>query len=71
MLLKFTYQDFLEDRRFKNTTKTNIKKYEILLGKFMDYCIENEIVNVEDTNYSGIRKIATNRFTPMVQKMNG
>lgn len=24
MLLKFAYQDFLDDRRFKNTTKTNI-----------------------------------------------
>ncbi|WP_335517362.1 hypothetical protein [Neobacillus drentensis] len=25
MLIKFAYQDFLDDRRFKNTTKTNIK----------------------------------------------
>jgi integrase/recombinase XerD len=31
MLLKFAYQDFLNDRRFKNTTKTNIKNYEMLL----------------------------------------
>jgi hypothetical protein len=45
LLLKFAYQDFLDDRRFKNTTKTNIKNYEMILGKFVDYCIENEVVN--------------------------
>ena len=55
MLLKFAYQDFLDDRRFKNTTKTNIKNYEMLLGKFVDYCIENQVVNVEDITYSHVR----------------
>ncbi|WP_179292745.1 hypothetical protein [Bacillus sp. 7884-1] len=47
MLLKFAYQDFLDDRRFKNTTKTNIKNYEMLLGKFINYCIENEVVTLK------------------------
>jgi integrase/recombinase XerD len=56
VLLKFVYQDFLEDRRFKNTTKTNIKIYEMLLGEFVDYCIENEVVNVEDITYSHVRQ---------------
>ena len=56
MLLKFAYQDFLDDRRFKNTTKANIKNYEMLLGKFVDYCIENEVVNVEDITYSHVRQ---------------
>ncbi|MBT2729220.1 tyrosine-type recombinase/integrase [Bacillus sp. ISL-75] len=56
MLLKFAYQDFLDDRRFKNTTKTNIKNYEMLLGKFVDYCIENQVVNVEDITYSHVRQ---------------
>jgi integrase/recombinase XerD len=41
----------MDDRRFKNTTKTNIKNYEMLLGKFVDYCIENQLVNVEDFTY--------------------
>ncbi len=36
MLLKIAYQDFLDERRFKNKTKTNIKNYEMLLGKFID-----------------------------------
>jgi integrase/recombinase XerD len=56
LLLKFAYQDFLDDRKFKNTTKTNIKNYEMLLGKFVDYCIENQVVNVEDITYSHVRQ---------------
>ncbi len=56
MLLKFAYQDFLEDRRFKNTTLTNIKNYEMLLSKFIDYCIDNQVVNVEDITYSHVRE---------------
>jgi len=60
MLLKFAYQDFLDDRRFKNTTKTNIKNYEMLLGKFVDYCIENQVVNVEDITYSHVRQYLLN-----------
>jgi integrase/recombinase XerD len=60
LLLKFAYQDFLDDRRFKNTTKTNIKNYEMLLGKFIDYCIENQVVNVEDITYSHVRQYLLN-----------
>lgn len=56
LLLKFAYQDFLDDRRFKNTTKTNIKNYEMTLGKFVDYCIENGVVNAEDITYSHVRQ---------------
>jgi integrase/recombinase XerD len=52
MLLKFGYQDFLDDRRFKNTTKVNIRNYETLLGEFVNYCIEKEVVSVEDISYS-------------------
>ncbi|MBS3681252.1 phage integrase SAM-like domain-containing protein [Ornithinibacillus massiliensis] len=56
MLLKFAFQDFLDDRRFKNTTKTNIRNYQTLLGEFINYCIDNEVVNVEDINYSHIKQ---------------
>jgi len=56
LLVKFAYQDFLDDRRFKNTTKTNIRNYETLLGEFVGYCIENGIVSVEDITYSHIRQ---------------
>jgi integrase/recombinase XerD len=60
VLLKFAYQDFLDDRRFKNTTKTNIKNYEMLLGKFVDYCIDNQVVNAEDISYSHVRQYLLN-----------
>ncbi|WP_339217095.1 hypothetical protein [Ornithinibacillus sp. FSL M8-0202] len=43
MLLKFAFQDFLNDRRYKNTTKTNIRNYQTLLGEFIYYCIDNEV----------------------------
>lgn len=56
MLLKFAFQDFLDDRRFKNTTKSNIKNYQILLGEFINYCIDNEVMNVEDISYSHVRQ---------------
>jgi len=56
LLLKFAYQDFLEDRKFKNTTKANIRNYEIILGEFINYCISSEILNVEDITTSHVRQ---------------
>ncbi|MGG3737618.1 tyrosine-type recombinase/integrase [Aeribacillus pallidus] len=47
-MLKFAFQDFLEDRKFKNTTEVNIQNYKVLLGSFVDYCHSNNIVNVEE-----------------------
>ena len=35
MLLKFSFQDFLDDRRFNNATKINIRNYETILGEFV------------------------------------
>lgn len=55
MLLKFAYQDFMEDRKFKNTTESNIKNYRILLGGFISYCNSKEIINVEDISSSTIK----------------
>jgi integrase/recombinase XerD len=47
MLLKFPFQDFLDDRGFKNTTETNIRNYKTLLDEFVNYCVQKEVVNVE------------------------
>lgn len=55
MLLKFAFQDFLDDRKFKNTTKVNIRNYLTMLGEFVDYCNENQVINVEDITTSTIR----------------
>jgi len=55
MLLKFAYQFFLADRKFKNTTKVNIGNYERTLGQFIEYCIELGVINMEDVSQSRVR----------------
>lgn len=56
MLLKFAFQDFLDDRRFKNTTEKNIRNYQTMLGEFVRYCIQHEVVSVEDITYNHVRQ---------------
>lgn len=56
MLLKFAYHDFLDEKRFMNTTEKNIKNYQQLLGQFIDYCNENGVVNVEDITVLHIKQ---------------
>lgn len=48
MLLKFAYQAFLADRKFKSTTKVNIGNYERTLGLFIDYCLDLGVINIEE-----------------------
>lgn len=56
MLLKFAYQEFLEDRKFKNTTEVNIKNYKVMLGEFVDFCEKDSIQNVEDITSHSVKK---------------
>ena len=55
MIIKFAYQDFLADRKFKNTTQTNIGNYERTLGLFIEYCLELGVINIEDVSQSHVR----------------
>lgn len=55
MLLKFAYQEFLADRKFKNTSKANITNYKTLLGGFIDYCHDNQVMNVEEISSGHIK----------------
>jgi len=55
VLLKFAYDDFIADRRFKNTTERNIQNYRQLLLPFIKYCQEKGLINVEDVSHSHIR----------------
>ncbi|WP_285395262.1 phage integrase SAM-like domain-containing protein [Lysinibacillus sp. fls2-241-R2A-57] len=48
MLLKFAFDDFIADRRFNNTTDSNINSYKYLIKPFVDYCLKEGAVNVED-----------------------
>ncbi|PAE06452.1 integrase [Terribacillus saccharophilus] len=56
MLLKFAYQDFLDDRKFRNTTDVNIQNYKVLLGGFINYCIESDVMNVEDVESKHVKQ---------------
>lgn len=55
MLLKFATKDFLDDRKFKNASIYTLKGYEMSLSEFHDYCVENEIVDVEDITPSTVK----------------
>ena len=55
MLLKFAYEDFIADRRFKNTTEGNIRNYRQLLYPFIDYCLQRGLNNLEDVRFSHLR----------------
>lgn len=56
MFLKFAYQDFLEDRKFKNTIERNIQNYKQMLGEFITYCTDTELINVEDISYTHVKE---------------
>ncbi|WP_338779522.1 tyrosine-type recombinase/integrase [Metabacillus sp. FJAT-52054] len=55
MLLKFAFQDFLDDRKFKNTTEVNIQNYKVLLGGFINYCQDNDVINLEEVEVSHVK----------------
>lgn len=56
MLLKFAYEDFIADRKFKNTTERNIQNYKQLLLPFIEFCIAKGLINVEDVRHSHLKE---------------
>lgn len=58
MLIKFAFQDFLQDRKFKNTTCSDIHNYKVLLGGFIEYCNRNNISNVENITSNNIKRFS-------------
>ncbi|MDG4849578.1 tyrosine-type recombinase/integrase [Peribacillus frigoritolerans] len=55
MLLKFAIQDFKDDREFKNLSEQTIKNYMILLNEFQAFCVEKEILNVEEVTTNTVK----------------
>lgn len=55
MLLKFAIQDFKDDREFKNLSEQTIKTYMFHLKEFQSFCVEKEILNVEDITTSTMK----------------
>lgn len=56
MLLKFAYEDFIADRRFKNTTEVNIQNYKQLLLPFVEFCQAKGAINIEDVRASHFKE---------------
>lgn len=55
MLLKFAVKDFIDDRKLKNLSVHSLTSYSNTLDLFNIYCLENEIVNVEDITSNFIK----------------
>ncbi|WP_347861560.1 tyrosine-type recombinase/integrase [Salimicrobium sp. PL1-032A] len=56
MLIKFAFHEFMEDRKFKNTTAVNIQNYNVLLGEFVEYCQEKEVLNAEEVESHHVKQ---------------
>lgn len=55
MLLNFAFQDFMQDRKFKNTISSSIQNYKLQLGGFADFCPTNNVLNVESITAGHIK----------------
>lgn len=61
MLLKFGMKDFIEDREYKNLSSNTITSYQRTLDDFHEFCIQNDIVNVEEVNSQHVKKYLMDR----------
>ena len=48
LLLRFAFQDFLADREFNNSSEANLKNHRTITADFIDYCLNQNVTNVED-----------------------
>lgn len=56
MHLKFAYLDFLDERKFRNSTGISIQFYKVLLGGFIDSCHSINVVSEEEINSGFIKE---------------
>lgn len=57
MLLKFAYQDFIDDRKFMNVSESHINNYHNILYKFIKYLTdERQVLNVEDITQQHVKQ---------------
>ena len=56
MLLKFGIREFFDDRQLKNLSKESLSSYKFTLEEFEEYCLEKEVINVEDVNQGLVRQ---------------
>lgn len=65
MLLKFAFEDFIADRKYQNTSDSNIASYRYMVKPFIDHCIDEGVINVED-----VTRVHFKNFLIMAQQQN-
>ncbi|GIP20379.1 site-specific integrase [Paenibacillus sp. J22TS3] len=55
MLLKFALNEFRNDREYRNLSPRTITSYLAALEEFHQFCVQNEIVNLEDCTASLVK----------------
>lgn len=61
VLLKFAIQDFIDDRKYNNSSKANITNIHYALKGFYDYCTEQELLNIEEINDEHVKAYMMSR----------
>ncbi|WP_337039346.1 phage integrase SAM-like domain-containing protein [Paenibacillus illinoisensis] len=55
-MLKFAVKDFMEDRELKNISTYTVDRYTRTLSEFHDFCLKDELINVEQVTNTTIKK---------------
>ncbi|MBA9087676.1 integrase/recombinase XerD [Fontibacillus solani] len=55
MLLKFAINEFKSDREYRNVSPRTISSYMAALEQFHEYCVKNEVINIEDCTSSLVK----------------
>lgn len=61
MLLKFAILEFIEDRKYNNSSEANIKNIHYALKGFSEYCIGEGVLNVEDVEDRHVKSYLMHR----------
>lgn len=56
MLFKFALQEFKDEKEFQNLSERTIEAYMITLKEFHEYCIERDIVDVDEVTTNFVKK---------------
>ncbi|MGG6314054.1 hypothetical protein [Paenibacillus macerans] len=61
MLLKFTIKNFIEEKKLNNVSSATMERYVGTTSEFHSFCVEEQIVNVEEVSPTTIKEV----FTPL------
>ncbi|WP_307587218.1 tyrosine-type recombinase/integrase [Paenibacillus wynnii] len=56
LLLKFALSEFKSDRMYRNVSDRTLTAYMGLMNEFHQYCVQHEIINVEDCTASFVKQ---------------